>query len=79
MIGSLVSLPLPDGTPARDRSVFATDPLQDRLLEEYAIEVPVVTWPEPPRRLLRVSAGLYNDASDYDRLAAVLERILPAT
>jgi len=48
------------------------------LIYEDAIEVPVYAWPHTPadgsprRRLLRVSAQLYNTPADYDRLAAAL-------
>ncbi len=53
------------------------DPLRTRLYLEHAIEVPVFAWPHTPaegpaRRLLRVSAQLYNSAADYDLLAAAL-------
>ena len=70
MIGSLASLPLPDGRSAP--SPIVTDPLQDVLLERFAIEVPVFPWPAPPRRLIRVSCQLYNSIEDYERLAAAL-------
>jgi isopenicillin-N epimerase len=33
----------------------------------------VVPWPAPPRRLLRVSAQLYNEIGQYERLVAALE------
>jgi isopenicillin-N epimerase len=71
MIGSMSSLPLPDG---EDPGVGwrAPDPLQDRLLRAYGIEVPVIAWPRPPRRLLRISAHRYNAIGDYERLAAAL-------
>ncbi len=76
MIGSLVSLPLPDGSPDPPASPLYTDPLQDRLLFEHRIEVPVVPWPAPPKRLLRISAQLYNDIGDYERLAHALKKEL---
>jgi isopenicillin-N epimerase len=76
MIGTLASLPLPDGSPDPPESPLYTDPLQDVLLETYGIEVPVIPWPAPPRRLLRLSAQLYNGEDDYDRLAAALGRTL---
>ena len=38
----------------------------------YVIEVPVMPWPRPPRRLLRISAQLYNRREQYDRLAEAL-------
>ena len=73
MIGSLSSLPLPAGDGAPPGSALYTDPLQDRLLEDYAIEVPIVPWPAPPQRLLRISAQIYNRPEDYRRLADALQ------
>ncbi len=76
MLGTLASLPLPDGVSTPLPSALATDPLQDRLFREYGIEVPVVSWPGPPRRLIRISAHLYNEESDYQKLAAALPEAL---
>jgi isopenicillin-N epimerase len=77
MVGSLAALPLPDGSPEPPRSALYQDPLQDALRERFGIEVPVVPWPAPPRRLLRVSAQLYNDLEDYRRLGEALRQLLP--
>jgi isopenicillin-N epimerase len=52
------------------------DPLQARLYAEHRIQVPVMPWPRPPRRLLRISAQLYNQPAEYTRLAAALVREL---
>jgi isopenicillin-N epimerase len=72
-IGSLVSLPLPDAAEATpSKSPLYLDPLQDRLLSEHGIEVPIIPWPTPPKRLLRVSAQLYNFLPQYERLAGAL-------
>lgn len=76
MLGTLASLPLPDGVSTPLPSALATDPLQDRLFREYGIEVPVVSWPGPPRRLIRISAHLYNEESDYQKLAEALPEAL---
>ena len=40
--------------------------------EAVTIEVPVIPWPEPPKRLLRISAQLYIELTDYEKLAAAL-------
>jgi isopenicillin-N epimerase len=73
MIGSLASVPLPDAPhPAPPLSPLYADPLQEKLLREHRIEVPVIPWPAPPRRLLRVSAALYNHLAQYAVLAEVL-------
>jgi isopenicillin-N epimerase len=76
MIGSLAAVPLPDGAPEPPRSALHLDPLQERLLRRHGIEVPVIPWPAPPRRLLRVSAQLYNAAEQYERLAGALRHEL---
>jgi isopenicillin-N epimerase len=75
MIGSLASVVLPDG-PTDDIGWRRPDPLQRRLFEDWHIEVPVMSWPAPPRRLLRISAQLYNRLSDYERLAEALGKEL---
>jgi isopenicillin-N epimerase len=76
-IGSLASVPIPDapggGPPV---SPLYADPLQDRLLVQYGIEVPVIPWPTPPKRLLRISAQLYNQLPQYQHLARALKEEL---
>jgi isopenicillin-N epimerase len=67
MIGTLASLPLPD---AEDCS------LQDQLLTKFQIEVPVFPWPTPPKRLIRISANLYNTLADYEQLAHALRHFI---
>lgn len=76
LIGSLASLPLPDGSPEPPKSALYADPLQERLLAEHGIEVPIVPWPAPPKRLIRISAQLYNHEDQYRKLAAVLPGLL---
>ena len=53
-----------------------TDPLLAQLRDEYRIEVSINAWPEWPSRLLRVSAQLYNDLSQYEVLGAALGELL---
>ncbi len=75
MIGSMAALPLPDGDAVTAPSLYG-DPLQDSLLFEDQIEVPLVPFPHPPKRILRISAQLYNEIGDYERLAAALTKRL---
>jgi isopenicillin-N epimerase len=72
MLGSLAAVPLPDAP----RPPVGRDPLQDTLFARHGIEVPVMPWPAPPRRLLRVSAQLYNTPQHYERLATALRDLL---
>lgn len=76
MVGSMAAVPLPDGFPDPPAPPLFLDPLQDRLLLEHGIEVPVVPWPRPPRRHVRVSAQLYNAPAEYAHLADALEALL---
>lgn len=71
MLGAMAAVPLPDGMPY-PAAIIPADPLQDKLLFEHNIEVPITPWPEPPKRVLRISAQLYNELGEYERLAAVL-------
>jgi len=52
------------------------DPTQTLLFERHRIEVPIMTWPAAPSRLLRVSAQLYNDESQYRALGKSLSALL---
>ena len=73
LLGSLASVPIPDADAApASASPLYSDPLQDQLRTEFQIEVPVIPWPAPPRRLLRISAQLYNALPQYERLAHAL-------
>lgn len=74
MIGSMAAVPLPDGK--ADSGPSLNDPLQDLLLERFGIEVPVIPWPASPRRLVRVSAQIYNSPHDYELLDTALQKLL---
>jgi isopenicillin-N epimerase len=56
------------------KSPLYMDPLQDELFAK-GIEVPIIPWPDPPRRLVRVSAQVYNERADYERLVEALGAI----
>jgi isopenicillin-N epimerase len=79
MIGSMAALPVPPlpGLPEPTAtSALERDALQEKLFAEHAIEVPVVTCPGHPGRLLRISAQAYNTRADFERLASVLGEFL---
>ena len=71
MLGSMAAVPLPPGGGAPTSHLYA-DPLQTWLLEARRIEVPIVPWPAPPARLVRVSAMAYSTRDEYARLADAL-------
>jgi isopenicillin-N epimerase len=75
MLGTLAAVRLPDAQRA-PRPFLSTDPLQDALLEEASIEVPIFSWPAAPARWLRVSAQLYNSKAQYDFLGQCLKERL---
>jgi isopenicillin-N epimerase len=77
IVGSLASVPIPDAGPeALPGERFNEYPLQDALRTEHRIEVPIISWPAPPHRLLRISAQLYNSLPQYEALAEALVREL---
>jgi isopenicillin-N epimerase len=51
------------------------DALQDRLRNEYQVEIPIIYW--NGELFLRVSIQGYNDQADADALIAALEELLP--
>jgi isopenicillin-N epimerase len=51
--------------------------LQDVLREKHRIEVPLISWPAPPQRVLRISAQVYNSLPQYELLAQALIKELP--
>jgi len=70
MVGAMAAVPLPPaaGVPP----VFGPTALQQRLWQDYHIEVPINVWPEWPQQLLRVSAQIYNRVEQYAQLADLL-------
>ncbi len=69
MIASLASVPLPDGKDRPTTQGLWEDPLQIQLRQRWKIEVPVVSWPRFPHRLIRISAQAYNHLEQYEYLA----------
>ncbi|MCB9556939.1 MAG: aminotransferase class V-fold PLP-dependent enzyme [Deltaproteobacteria bacterium] len=75
MIGALVALPLPAGEGQVDPRT-GQDQLYQRLQSEWAIEAPVIPFPAPPQRLLRISCQLYNELDHYGQIAQALAQML---
>jgi isopenicillin-N epimerase len=75
MLGSMAAVPLAEGKPYVP--TLYGDPLQDALFYEHNIEVPIHPWPHQPKRVLRVSAQLYNEIGEYAKLADALQELLP--
>jgi isopenicillin-N epimerase len=79
-IGSLAAVPIPDATPDQlPRPPVYEYPLQDTLRTQHHVEVPIMPWPAPPQRLLRISAQLYNSLPQYELLARALAGELRGT
>ncbi|MFL5309394.1 MAG: aminotransferase class V-fold PLP-dependent enzyme [Myxococcales bacterium] len=76
MIGTLAAVPLPDSgvPPAVAGSMH--DPLQAVVYERHRIEVPIFVFPRHPRRLVRISAQLYNSRAQVELLARALKEAL---
>jgi isopenicillin-N epimerase len=78
MVGSLAAVPLPPADARASATPLHSDPLAEELFGKHRIEVLVVRWPAPPRRLVRISAQLYNRRDQYQRLAGALKEMLAA-
>jgi isopenicillin-N epimerase len=77
LIGTLASLPIPDATSdTPSKSPLYLDPWQDELMSRHRIEVPIIPWPAPPKRLLRISAQLYNSLPQYELLAKGAKQLI---
>ncbi|MFG0293117.1 MAG: aminotransferase class V-fold PLP-dependent enzyme [Phycisphaerales bacterium JB050] len=91
MIGSIATLDLPArAQPPAPGSTRYHDPLQNELIDNYGVQVPIVPWPDrgvlvsggldaPSTfgRAIRISAQLYNDRSQYEHLARALVQVVP--
>jgi isopenicillin-N epimerase len=76
MLGSLASVSLPDAPQAagHESSPFS-EPLYGELVARH-FQVLAAFWPAAPRRFLRVTAQIYNELSQYERLAAAVQELL---
>jgi isopenicillin-N epimerase len=76
LLGSMAALILETGRlPAPLAAAPYQDPLERTLAERYHIRVPVMPWPDPPMRIVRISAQLYNHLAQYNRLAEAMREI----
>jgi isopenicillin-N epimerase len=76
MLGSLASVALPDApqAPGFETSPFS-EPLYSELLQRR-FQALALFWPAPPRRLVRVTAQIYNELAQYERLAASVRELI---
>ncbi len=75
MIGAISTLKLPNSDTKQGIPLYKPDPLHERLLDDFGIQVPVWAWPSPYGRYIRISAQLYNHIDEYRYLAEVLQSI----
>ena len=76
MIGSMAALPLPPGPDEAPDSALYTDPLQAQLLGGGGSRPRSSRGRRRPRRLIRISAQVYNRFEQYQLLAGALKALL---
>lgn len=70
MVGAMATVAIPPRAASEGEATAGYhDPLWERLIAEWGIQVPVLPFPEPPRRHVRVSAAVYNRPEQYAYLA----------
>jgi isopenicillin-N epimerase len=73
MVGTLAAVVLPDAkAPVSKPGWPFAEPLYGALREKHGIEAMAIHFPVRPNQLVRVSAHVYNDVSDYHALATAL-------
>jgi isopenicillin-N epimerase len=76
LIGSMATIPIWDSTNySSSPNPLYMDALQTFLWENQKIEVPIIPWESYPKRVLRISAQLYNSLPQYEKLAEILKEI----
>lgn len=74
MVGCMATTILPERSPAEAAMPTAYhDPLQDRLIARWGIQVPIIPFPAPPRRHVRIAAQVYNTLDQVRYLARALQ------
>jgi isopenicillin-N epimerase len=66
MLGSMATLPLPATMSTTTASLY------EALWRKHRIEAPVFEWSAPGRPMIRICAQIYNELSQYQRLADAL-------
>ena len=84
MLGAMAAVEFPPGFVAEAELGLAPDAayedrLEKLLFEEYRITLPVIRWPEPATRLLRISAQVYNQVDQYQTLVRAIKAISKRT
>ncbi len=72
ILGAMASLPLPDEKQVIPVPFGQPIPLQTMLFER-GIEIPVIPWPQRPKRLIRISAFSHNRLEEYQQLCEALK------
>lgn len=74
MLGAIAAVRLPDRREG-ERGVNGKypDPLQERLIERWRVQVPIIPFPSSPTRWVRISAHVYNTIEQYEYLARALK------
>ena len=70
MISHLATVILPEDTTPHEG--LYEDPLQEALIAEHSVQVPVMRWAPLHARYLRISAQAYNSIEQYEHLAKAL-------
>lgn len=73
MLGAMAAIPLPTALSNQYASPMA---LQDRLVEEFKIQVPIVPWSGDYQMLVRISAQIYNHPHQYENLGKILKSLI---
>jgi isopenicillin-N epimerase len=74
MISHLAAIILPEDT--TPPAGLYEDPLQEALIADHSVQVPIMRWPALRTRLLRISAQAYNSPAQYEHLASALKALL---
>lgn len=73
MVGSMACVRIPDLTPEEaGRPTKYHDPLHDALITRHRIQAPIIPFPAPPTRYVRVAAQAYNSIEQFEYLARAL-------